>query len=176
MATRRVKHTPVAGRTECEQLIDELARLEVERQAKEVALKEAHQRLDDELGPEIEELENRISGLMARVEPYIVEHQAEMFKPGQREGETVLSRYGIRLGNPTVGKDRKYTWDDLCETFDLDPKTRKFVRTKTAVDKEALLKGWREGDPDFKSLSDRGLVKITQGETVWVEAKADKQV
>lgn len=176
MATRRVKHTPVAGRTECEQLIDELARLEVERQAKEVALKEAHQRLDDELGPEIEELENRISGLMARVEPYIVEHQAEMFKPGQREGETVLSRYGIRLGNPTVGKDRKYTWDDLCETFDLDPKTRKFVRTKTSVDKEALLKGWRENDPAFTSLADRGLVKITQGETVWVEAKADKQV
>lgn len=176
MATRRVKHTPVAGRTECEQLIDELARLEVERQAKVVALKEAHQQLDDESGPEIEELENRISGLMARVEPYIVEHQAEMFKPGQREGETVLSRYGIRLGNPTVGKDRKYTWDDLCETFDLDPKTRKFVRTKSSVDKEALLKGWRENDPAFTSLADRGLVKITQGETVWVEAKADKQV
>ena len=176
MATRRVKHTPVAGRTECEQLIDELARLEVERQAKEVALKEAHQRLDDELGPEIEELENRISGLMARVEPYIVEHQAEMFKPGQREGETVLSRYGIRLGNPTVGKDRKYTWDDLCETFDLDPKTRKFVRTKSSVDKEALLKGCRENDPAFQSLADRGLVKVTQGETVWVEAKADTQV
>ena len=176
MATRRVKHTPVTGRAECEQLIDELARLEVERQAKEVSLKEAHQRLDDELGPEIEELENRISGLMARVEPYIVEHQAEMFKPGQREGETVLSRYGIRLGNPTVGKDRKYTWDDLCETFDLDPNTRKFVRTKSSVDKEALLKGWRENDTAFQSLAGRGLVKITQAETVWVEAKADKQV
>ena len=110
------------------------------------------------------------------MEPYIVEHQAEMFKPGQREGETVLSRYGIRLGNPTVGKDRKYTWDDLCETFDLDPKTRKFVRTKSSVDKEALLKGWRENDPAFQSLADRGLVKVTQGETVWVEAKADTQV
>ena len=50
------------------------------------------------------------------------------------------------------------------------------MRTKSSVDKEALLKGWREGDPDFKSISDRGLVKITQGETVWVEAKADTQV
>ena len=178
MATRsvRVKHTPVAGRAECEQLIDELARLEVERQAKEVELKEAHQRLDDESGPAIAELEDRISGLMARVEPYIVEHQAEMFKPGQREGETVLSRYGIRLGNPTVGKDRKYTWDHLCETFELDPKTRKFVRTKSTVDKEALLKGWREKDEAFQSLVDRGLVTITQSETVWVEAKADTQV
>lgn len=176
MATRRVKHTPVTGRAECEQLIDELARLEVERQQKEVALKEAHQRLDDESGPAIAELEDRISGLMARVEPYIVEHQSEMFKPGQREGETVLSRYGIRLGNPTVGKDKKYTWDALCETFGLDPKTRKFVRTKSAVDKEALLKGWREFDPAFLDLEERGLVKITQGETVWVEAKADKQV
>lgn len=176
MATRRVKHVPVAGRAECEQLIDELARLEVERQAKEVELKEAHQRLDDESGPAIAELEDRISGLMARVEPYIVEHQAEMFKPGLREGETVLSRYGIRLGNPTVGKDRKYTWDQLCDTFDLDPKTRKFVRTKSSVDKEALLKGWRENDPDFKYIEGRGLVKITQGESVWVEAKADKQV
>ena len=113
---------------------------------------------------------------MARVEPYIVEHQAEMFKPGQREGETVLSRYGIRLGNPTVGKDRKYTWDQLCDTFDLDPNTRKFVRTKSSVDKEAILKGWRESDPAYVALEDRGLVKITQAETVWVEAKADKQV
>ena len=176
MATRRVKHIPVAGRTECEQLIDELARLEVERQQKEVDLKEAHQRLDDETGPAIAELEKRISGLMARVEPYIVEHQSEMFKPGQREGETVLSRYGIRLGNPTVGKDRKYTWEQLCDTFEIDPKTRKFVRTKSSVDKEALLKGWRENDPDFKSIADRGLVNITQGESVGVEAKADKQV
>ena len=176
MATRRVKATPVAGRAECEQLIDELARLEVERQAKVVALKEAHQQLDDESGPKIEELEDRISGLMARVEPYIVAHQAEMFKPGQREGETVLSRYGIRLGNPTVGKDRRYTWDDLCASFDLDPNTRKFVRTKSTVDKEALLKSWRENDPAFQQLADRGLVKITQGETVWVEAKADNQV
>ena len=99
-----------------------------------------------------------------------------MFKPGQREGETVLSRYGIRLGNPTVGKDRKYTWDLLCETFELDPKTRKFVRTKSAVDKEALLKAWREKDATFQSLVDRGLVTITQSETVWVEAKADAQV
>ena len=176
MATRRVKHAPVEGRAECEQLIDELARLEVERQSREVALKEAHQRLDDEAGGAIAELEDRISGLMARVEPYIVEHQAEMFKPGQREGETVLSRYGIRLGNPTVGKDRKYTWDQLCDTFDLDPNTRKFVRTKSSVDKEAILKGWRESDPAYVALEDRGLVKITQAETVWVEAKADKQV
>ena len=45
MATRRVKHTPVAGRTECEQLIDELARLEVERQVKVAALKDAHDTL-----------------------------------------------------------------------------------------------------------------------------------
>ena len=48
MATRRVKHTPVAGRAECEQLIDELARLEVERQQKEALLKgwrEAFKRL-----------------------------------------------------------------------------------------------------------------------------------
>ena len=176
MATRRVKPTPVSGRAECEQLIDELARLEVERQQKVVSLKEAHQRLDDDAGPVIEELEDRIAGLMARVEPYIVEHQGEMFKPGQREGETVLSRYGIRLGNPTVGKDRKYTWDGLCDVFELDPKTRKFVRTKSAVDKEAILKGWRENDPAFLDIAERGLVKITQGETVWVEAKADAQV
>lgn len=176
MATKRIKPTPVTGRAECEQLIDELARLEVERQIKVAALKDAHQKLDDERGPEIKDVENRIAGLMARVEPYIVAHQADMFKPGQREGETVLSRYGIRRGNPTVGKNRKYTWDLLCETFSLDPKTRKFVRTTSSVDKEALLKGWREDDPAFKGLAERGLVTITQSETVWVEAKADAQV
>ena len=176
MASKRIKPTPVSGRAECEQLIDELARLEVERQVKVAALKEAHQLLDDESGPEIEDIEERITGLMARVEPYIVAHQGEMFKPGQREGETALSRYGMRLGNPTVGKDRKYTWDLLCETLDLDPKTRKFVRTKSAVDKDALLKAWREKDATFQSLVDRGLVTVTQSETVWVEAKADAQV
>ncbi len=176
MATKRIKAQPVSGRGECEQLIDELARLEVERQTRVAALKEAHQKLDDADAPAIEDLEARITGLMARVEPYIVDHQAEMFKPGLREGETALSRYGIRLGNPTVGKDRKYTWDGLCETFGLDPKTRKFVRTKSAVDKEALLKGWREDDPAFVDLVTRGLVKVTQAETVWVEAKADEQV
>ena len=176
MAAKRIKPVPVSGRAECEELIDELARLEIDRQMRVAALKEAHQQLDDDAGAAIAEVEDRIAGLMARVEPYIVAHQADMFKPGLREGETVLSRYGIRLGNPTVGKDRKYTWDLLCETFNLDPSTRKFVRTKSAVDKEALLKGWREGDPAFQSLADRGLVTVTQSETVWVEAKADAQV
>lgn len=176
MATKRIKPTPVANRAECEKLIDEIARLEVDRQIKVAGLKDAHQKLDDERGPEIAGLEDRITGLMARVEPYIVAHQADMFKPGQREGETVLSRYGIRLGNPTVGKDRKYTWDLLCETFDVDPKTRKFVRVKAAVDKEALLKGWRDGDPAYNVLAERGLVTVTQSESVWVEAKADAQV
>ena len=50
------------------------------------------------------------------------------------------------------------------------------MRTKSAVDKEALLKAWREKDATFQSLVDRGLVTITQSETVWVEAKADAQV
>lgn len=179
MASKRIKPKapePFKTREEFERAVDQIARWDIDIKRLEAELKKRHQELDDEFGPEIKEKAKALQTLMARVEPYFAQNATSLCKPGQREGETVLSRYGIRLGNPTVGKDRKYTWDLLCETFELDPKTRKFVRTKSAVDKEALLKAWREKDATFQSLVDRGLVTVTQSETVWVEAKADAQV
>ena len=167
MVSRRIKLTPVTGKAEV--LIDEIARLEIERQA-------AVQKIEDELGPKVKELQEQITQKMLRVEPYIVAHQSDIFKPGMREGETALSRFGIRTGNPTVVKSKDYIWDALANLFDVSETLGCFVRRKVSVDKEEVLQQWREQTGTYLEVTDRYHIGVAQSDNVWGEVKADMAV
>ena len=172
MATKRIKPDPVKTKAEALKIIDDIARLEIARQAKEAKMKEDILEIQEGVGKEVEQLQEKITLLMDRVEGYILAHQAELFKPGQREGETAIATFGARLGNPTVGKARKWTWDELADEVAGKEKLKTFARVKNTVDKEAILKAWREKDEKFGQLGAYG-VKIVQSEVAWVEPKAD---
>ncbi len=168
---KRIKLNPVANKSEALEIIDNIARLEISRQAKDSALKEKILDLQDTLGKEIEQVQEQIVLLMDRVEPYISSHGDELFKPGQKEGETALATFGMRIGNPTVTKDRRWTWDALAEEF--LGKLPGFCRRKVSVDKDAILKAWREKTADWQRVHDDYGVQISQAECAWVQPKAD---
>lgn len=173
MATKRIKPDPVKTKAEALKIIDDIARLEIARQAKESDMKQKILDIQEGEGKEIELLAEKITLLMDRVEGYILAHQAELFKPGQREGETALATFGARIGNPTVGKGRKWTWNELADEFAGKEELKTFARVNNSVDKEAILKAWREKDEKFGQLGAYG-VKIVQSEVAWVEPKADE--
>lgn len=173
--TKRIKPDPVKTKAEALAIVDDIARLEIARQAKEADMKQKILDIQENEGKEIELLAEKIVLLMDRVEGYIMAHQAELFKPGLKEGETAIATFGVRLGNPTVGKDRKWTWDALADEFAGKEALKAFARAKNSVDKEAILKAWREKSETFGALGAYG-VKITQSEVAWIEPKADEVV
>ena len=174
MATKRIKPDPVKTKAEALKIIDDIARLEIARQAKEAKMKEDILAIQEGVGKEVEQLQEKITLLMDRVEGFIVDHQAELFAPGKREGETALATFGVRLGNPTVAKDRKWTWDALADELASREDLKAFCRTKNSVDKDAILKAWREKAAAFDAVSGDYGVNVTQSEAAWVEPKADE--
>lgn len=171
---KRIKLQPVATKSEALKIIDDIARLEIARQAKDAHMKEQILDIQEGIGKEIELIGEQIVMLMDRVEPFIQKHQNELFKPGQREGETALATFGVRLGNPTVAKDKGWTWDAMAMEFNAREDLRKFSRQKLSVDKDAILKAWREGDGAFQTAHDNFGVHVTQSEVAWVQPKADE--
>lgn len=172
MAIKRIKPSAVTSKAEALKIIDDIARLEIARQAKESEMLEEIQGIQDTLGKDVENIQAQIVLMMDRVDSYIVEHIGELAKPGQREGETALALFGVRLGNPTVTKPRGRTWEELCEM--LRDTMSEFVREKISVDKEAILKAWREGDPRWEMLHKELSLDITQNECAWVAPKAEE--
>lgn len=189
MASKRIKpKAPEAFRTreEFEHGVDEIARLDIEIKRREAELKKRHQELDDEFGPEIKELSRTMQDLMARSEPFFAQNATALCKPGQREGETPLARFGIRRGLPTVGKVVSTAWKKLGEAFFAKEKLKPFTRIAPEVDKEKVLAVWRDAESGDKeiaqnalraksTLQDAGLT-VTQDDQFWVEAKAEAQV
>ena len=120
MASKRIKPKappPFQTREEFEKAVDEIARLDIEVKKQEADLKKRHQELDDKFAPAIQEMSKSIQELMARAEPYFAANATKLCKPGQREGETPLARFGVRLGMPTVVKTISAAWKKLGELF-----------------------------------------------------------
>ena len=177
---------PFQTREEFEKAVDEIARLDIEVKKQEADLKKRHQELDDKFAPAIQGMSKSIQELMARAEPYFAANATKLCKPGQREGETPLARFGIRRGLPTVGKVVSTAWKKLGEIFFSKEKLKPFTRIAPEVDKEKVLGVWRDAESgdkeiaqkalrDKSALQDAGLT-VTQDDQFWVEAKAEAQV
>lgn len=171
MAATRIKTQAIHSVAEAVEIIDEIARREIAAQKLEIELKRKVQELQDRFGPQIAEIRDGIDGLMARVAPYIEDHGEAMFKPGLREGETALARFGLRLGNPTVGKLKGWTWEDVIAALRGDREWAYLVRVKEEVAKEMVKVKMTEEE----TLKRFGM-KITQTESAWVTPKAEEAV
>ena len=189
MASKRIKPKapePFKTREEFERGIDQIARWDIDIKRLEAELKKRHQELDDEFGPEIREKAKALQSLMARAEPYFEQNAMSLCKPGQREGETALARYGVRKGLPTVIKTVTAAWKKLAEMFSDSDKLRRFTRATPEVDKEKILAAWRDAESGDDAISApaaqakaelkaRGI-DVAQDDAFWVEAKAEAQV
>ena len=144
---KAAKVVPVASRAEFEAVVDEVAKMAVQREKKVAALKARHQEIDDKFGAEIKALEADIKTAHERAAPYFEAHAGELCLPGRRSGSTKLANFGVRLGMPTVtkaGKFKKVAWKALGLIFDGIDALRQFVRNQPEVDKEAILDVFRD--------------------------------
>ena len=189
MASKRIKPKapePFKTREEFAAAVDEIARLDIDIKKLEANLKKLHQNLDEKHSPEIKEKEKRLQDLMARAEPFFAANATALCKPGQREGETGLARYGVRKGLPTVIKTVTAAWKKLAEMFFESDTLRRFTRATPEVDKEKILAAWRDAESGDDAISApaaqakaelkaRGI-DVAQDDAFWVEAKAEAQV
>ena len=166
--------------------MDEIARLDIEVKKQEADLKKRHQELDDKFAPAIQGMSKSIQELMARAEPYFAANATRLCKTGQREGETPLARFGVRLGMPTVVKTISAAWKKLGEQFFGDDKMKPFVRATPEVDKEKILATWRDAESGDKAVAEPAIqaknalrshgIDVTQDDQFWVEPKEEDQV
>ncbi len=186
---KAVKIAPVTSRAEFEEVVDEVAKMAVERQKLAVALKARHQQLDDKYGAEIKALDREIEEKRTRAEGYFEDHAGELCLPGRRSGATKLANFGVRLGMPTVvkaGKFKKVAWKALGLVFDGIDALKQFVRNQPEVDKDAILDVFRDlksQDQDKvaaalekKSVLDEYGISMEQNDEFWIEPIADEQV
>ena len=186
---KAAKVVPVASRAEFEAVVDEVAKMAVQREKKVAALKARHQEIDDKFGAEIKALEADIKTAHERAAPYFEAHAGELCAPGRRSGSTKLANFGVRLGMPTVtkaGKFKKVAWKALGLIFDGIDKLKQFVRNQPEVDKEAILDVFRDlksEDPEVvakaqakKAVLDEYEISMEQTDEFWIEPIADEQV
>ena len=186
---KAVKLAPVASRAEFEAVVDEVAKMAVERQKLTVALKKRHQDLDDRFGAEIKALDREIEERRERAEGYFEDHAGELCLPGRRSGATKLANFGVRLGMPTVvkaGRFKKVAWKALGLVFDGIDALRQFVRNQPEVDKDAILDVFRdlkstdqatvEAARGKKAVLDEYGISMEQNDEFWIEPIADEQV
>lgn len=89
---------------------------------------------------------------------------------GKRKSlELLHSVIGFRTGTPKVIKDKKFTWEGITEL--VKDKFPSFVRTKTELDKEAII-ALRDDDV-FLKLKKTCYVDVIQDEAFYVEAKRE---
>ena len=106
----RIKPVEIQSKEECVELINDVARLEMQRRKQELELKRKIQALQDEFGPGVVALQELIEGKVARISEYLDAHADAMFKKGTKSGETALAEFGFRIGNPTLGTAKKWKW------------------------------------------------------------------
>lgn len=170
---KRIKVQPIQTKEEALKIIDDIARAQIALRAKSADYAQKMLDLQETVGLECDMMKDAIASLIERVAPYIEKYgEADLFKPGQREGETALARFGVRLGNPTVTKDRKWTWDGLAEEL-ADGPLEAYCRTKLSFDKEEALKAWRAKSADWDVLHGKYGVDVVQRDSAWVEAKGE---
>lgn len=186
---KAVKIEPIATRGEFEQVVDEVAKMAIERQHLSAALKLRHQQLDDNYGSDIKALDRLIEEKRERAELYFADHAGDLCAPGRRSGSTKLANFGVRLGNPTVvkaGRFKKVAWKALGLIFDGIDTLKQFVRNQPEVDKDAILDVFRDLKSDVpekvnaakekKAVLDEYGISMEQTDEFWIEPIADQQV
>nr|AIF26391.1 hypothetical protein [uncultured bacterium fosmid pJB16B1] len=176
-----IKKKKAAGfktREEFEAAVDRMAKLYVQVQKDEAALKGRHQALDDKYQPEIKAQKDEISELYDNAEVYFKEHASDLCKPGTKQGETKLAFFGVKVGMPTVIKHTREALKAIAARWFADVNLKAFVRAAPEVDKDGILAVFR----DEKRVEEQNLIRA-QGFTVeqepqefWVRPRAEDQV
>lgn len=167
---------PCESREEFENTIDQIAKHDTEARRLAAALEKRHQDLDDKYGTEIKELRDEIERLQNNALPYFLKHQEELCKKGQREGETTLAVFGIRVGMPKFVKKIRTAFAALADEWFENTALRPYVKVVRDIDRAAVVDLWKRDRERYDLIIPKKEVSVTQEENFWVEAKSKDQV
>jgi phage host-nuclease inhibitor protein Gam len=146
------------------QLSDKLIRIEGK-------MNEEINKVKSKYKDEITELQEQIEVPVEVLEVFAKEQQPSWGK--KKSFELLHTVIGFRTGTPKVDKSKKFTWDGITELLVKNGKKfSDFVRTKTEINKEAILA--LKDEQLLRELKDECYIEVVQTETFYVEAKREE--
>lgn len=158
----RIKATPsVSTRAEFEALVDEICKLQLDKEQRVTLRDRLLLEIQEEHNPEIESVSQDISAKLVLCEKFASTHRETLFGK-LKSAAANLGTYGFRTGNPTLKLlNRKWKWDDVLKVLKAGGQFH-LIRTKEDPDKDAL-----------KKLTDAELggigLRIDQSEAFYIE-------
>jgi phage host-nuclease inhibitor protein Gam len=168
MTTKRLKSTTatIETRAQFDATIDEICKLQLDREVTVAARDEALQLIMQKHNPEINNLGETISAKLLLCEKYATIHRDALYTHGLKSTDSNLGTHGFRTGNPTLALlNTKWKWTDVLKALK-DKAWHHLVRTKEEPDKDALK---QLPDADLASVGCR----IKQEENFYIEPKRD---
>lgn len=166
-ATKRVKSTGFESRSEFEAALDDVASMSVELRKLEAERDQKIQEIQESFNDDILDVKKKIKGIVAQAEKFALSHRAELFIDGKKSGETSLSIFGFRVGNPTLALlNKKWSWEEVINALKTMSLTE-FIVTKQIPDKDALKIKLTDTELAFVGC------RIDQTESFWIEPKLE---
>lgn len=119
---------------------------------------------------EITELKEKLEEPTEVLEVYATEQKTTWGK--KKSVELLHCIIGFRTGTPKVVKDKKFTWDAVLELMQKNKTFSKFIRTKSEINKEAILA--EKNEAVLNQMLEDCYIKIDQDETFFVQPKVEE--
>lgn len=168
MPVKRIKATAAAieTRAQFDAMVDEICKLQLDRELAITARDEAIQKILEKHNPEINELGETIASKVVLCEKFATIHRDALYTNGLKSTDSSLGTHGFRTGNPTLTLlNGKWKWGDVLKALK-DKAWSHLIRTKEEPDKDAL-----------KQLTDTDLAsvgcRIKQDESFYIEPKRE---
>jgi phage host-nuclease inhibitor protein Gam len=168
MSTKRIKATTAAieTRAQFDALVDEICKLQLDRELAITARDEELQVILEKRNPEINDLGETIAAKVVLCEKYATVHRDSLYTNGLKSTDSSLGTHGFRTGNPTLALlNKKWKWDDVLKALK-DKAMPHLIRKKEEPDKDALKK---LDDAELASVGCR----IKQDEVFFIEPKRE---
>lgn len=136
--TTNTRDNGLADEAEFKAKVNRIARLEVRIQRRKADMDAELQKIRKPHEDKIAEMEQERDALLALANAYATRNRMSLLGPKRKSGATELATYGFRMGKDKLELYPNMTWDKVMEGLRQCGRSR-FIRTKTEVDKEAVL-------------------------------------
>jgi phage host-nuclease inhibitor protein Gam len=168
MSAKRIKANTasIETRAQFDCMVDEICKLQIDRELAVAARDEAMQSIMEKYNPEINAFGETIASKIVLCEKYATVHRDALYTHGLKSTDSSLGMHGFRTGNPTLALlNAKWKWSDVLKALK-DKAWSHLIRTKEEPDKDALK---QLDDTDLASVGCR----IKQDEAFYIEPKRE---
>lgn len=166
MKEKPIKLSPITDRTAALQILADIQELMLEIQTAKTLLESDVAQLQKDFEVDTGKQTALVKTHLKRLKSWAIKHPDEF--ADQRSIETPHGKMGFRKNSPSLGLIGDESWETVLAELESLPDMEKYIRTKSEVDKRALLDNREElGADGLLALG----VEIVQKEEFFVEPK-----